>query len=187
MGIVELVEDESCIITTMPPVAGFSESARRKRLAVARPPSALLRTCYRCGSTNIARVPPRGTRSDSSINMNHRRAVGGSWRPSVLSAVNARGRQLFCYVAEDITARRQAEDAIRESQSRFRSMADNVPGLIWLSDLHMKRTYFNKTWLEFTGRSIEQELGDGWTDNLHPDDREAYRALYHGVPHPETI
>ena len=52
--------------------------------------------------------------------------------------VNARGRQLFCYVAEDITSRREAEDAIRESQLRFRSMADSVPALIWLSDLNRK-------------------------------------------------
>jgi PAS domain S-box-containing protein len=57
-------------------------------------------------------------------------------------------------------------------------MADNMPGLIWLSDPNHKRTYFNKTWLEFTGRSIEQELGDGWTENLHPDDRDRYLNAY---------
>ena len=106
--------------------------------------------------------------------------AGRRWLMATVSPIgyNAQGRRLFCYVAEDVTARRQAEDAMRESQSRFRSLADSVPGLIWLSDLTMKRTYFNKTWLEFTGRTIEQELGDGWAENLHPDDRDAYLNAY---------
>lgn len=107
-------------------------------------------------------------------------AAGRRWLMATVSPIgmNPHGRQMFCYVAEDVTARRQAEDAIRESQLRFRSMADSLPGLIWLSNLNRQRTYFNKTWLEFTGRSIEQELGDGWTDNLHPDDRESYLSAY---------
>ena len=107
-------------------------------------------------------------------------AAGQRWLMATVSPIgmSSPDRHLFCYVAEDVTARRQAEDAIRESQLRFRSMADGVPGLIWLSNLNRQRTYFNKTWLEFTGRTIEQELGDGWTENLHPDDREAYLTAY---------
>ena len=107
-------------------------------------------------------------------------AAGRRWLMATVSPIGMRpnGRQMFCYVAEDVTARRQAEDAIRESQLRFRSMADSLPGLIWLSNMNRQRTYFNKTWLEFTGRSIEEELGDGWTDNLHPDDREDYLNAY---------
>jgi PAS domain S-box-containing protein len=107
-------------------------------------------------------------------------AAGQRWlmatvRPIGMSAAD---RRLFCYVAEDVTGRRQAEDAVRESQLRFRSMADGVPGLIWLSNADRKRTYFNRTWLQFTGRTIEQELGDGWIENLHPDDREMYLTAY---------
>ena len=107
-------------------------------------------------------------------------AAGRRWLMTTVSPIGVRphGRQMFCYVEEDVTSRRQAEDAIRESQLRFRSMADSLPGLIWLSNLNRQRTYFNKTWLEFTGRSIEQELGDGWIDSVHPEDRERYLKTY---------
>lgn len=107
-------------------------------------------------------------------------AAGRRWLMATVSPIGMSpgDRQLFCYVAEDVTSRRQAEDAIRESQLRFRSMADSLPGLVWLSNLNRQRTYFNKTWLEFTGRTIEQEVGDGWTDSLHPEDREAYLNVY---------
>jgi PAS domain S-box-containing protein len=78
----------------------------------------------------------------------------------------------------EVIRRKEAEDGTRESEARFRSMADSVPALIWLSDLSQKRTYFNKTWLAFTGRSLEQELGDGWIEHLHPEDRVRYLSAY---------
>src|SRR6202035_3750173 len=58
-------------------------------------------------------------------------------------------------IAQDID-RRRATEALRESEERFRSMADSVPALIWISETDGQRTYFNKTWLDFTGRSAEQ-------------------------------
>ena len=74
--------------------------------------------------------------------------------------------------------RRRATEAVRESEERFRSMADSVPALIWLSELDGRRTYFNRTWLEFTGRAAEQEAGYGWAENIHPDYRDAYLGAY---------
>ncbi len=89
-------------------------------------------------------------------------------------------------VGRDITARKRAEDEhrqlesqrqiermLRASEERFRSLADNAPVLIWMSGLDDAAVYFNKPWLDFTGRPLEDELGLGWTASIHPDDREA--------------
>ncbi len=73
-------------------------------------------------------------------------------------------------VYRDITERKQAIDALAESEERFRTLADTAPVLIWLADPHGNYTFFNQTWLEFTGRTMEQEQGQGWMSQIHPDD-----------------
>jgi PAS domain S-box-containing protein len=75
--------------------------------------------------------------------------------------------------------RRQiAERELRESEERFRVMADTAPVLIWMSGLDKGCTYFNKPWLDFTGRSLAQELGNGWVEGVHPDDYHHCLAQY---------
>src|SRR5690606_32720033 len=71
----------------------------------------------------------------------------------------------------ELEARRQAEAALRASEARFRLLADNAPVLIWMSGLENEATHFNKTWLDFTGRPLEEQLGFGWIESIHPDDR----------------
>ena len=66
--------------------------------------------------------------------------------------------------------RKRAEQEVRESEVRFRLMADAAPVLIWASGLDKGCTYFNRPWLEFTGRPLEKELGSGWAEGVHPDD-----------------
>ena len=78
----------------------------------------------------------------------------------------------------DITDSKLTEAALRASEARFRTMADTVPVMVWVSDTEKRRTYFNRFWCEFTGRTIEQDLGYGWTENLHPDDLQRYLELY---------
>ncbi len=71
---------------------------------------------------------------------------------------------------QDITDQKEAEEALRESEWHFRTLADSGQALIWTSGLDANCDYFNEPWLAFTGRTLEQELGDGWTEGVHPDD-----------------
>jgi PAS domain S-box-containing protein len=75
-------------------------------------------------------------------------------------------------IAALMEQRNAAERALQASERRFRSMADNSPVLIWMSDTEKLGTFFNQGWLKFTGRTAGQELGNGWIDGVHPDDRQ---------------
>ncbi len=77
-----------------------------------------------------------------------------------------------------IAERRARTLVLRESEARFRSLADTAPVLIWMTDRDKRCNFFNKGWLDFTGRSLAQELGDGWTEGVHPDDAEQCLRTY---------
>jgi PAS domain S-box-containing protein len=70
------------------------------------------------------------------------------------------------------------QPVLQESEERFRIMADTTPVMIWVSGKDKLCTFVNRGWLAFTGRALEQELGYGWTESLHPDDRERCFAIY---------
>jgi PAS domain S-box-containing protein len=74
--------------------------------------------------------------------------------------------------------RMQAEQELRESEARFRLMADSAPMLIWASGPDKLCTYFNRPWLEFTGQPLERELGNGWAEGVHPDDLSRCLQVY---------
>src|SRR4029453_8768347 len=74
--------------------------------------------------------------------------------------------------------RRRSDHALRESESRFHMVADSAPVLIWMSGVDRLFTFFNKPWLEFTGRTAEQEMGNGWADGVHPGGLEGCLKSY---------
>ncbi len=75
-------------------------------------------------------------------------------------------------VSDRTTELSRAVDQLRESEQRFRNMADTAPVMIWVSDTDKQCIFFNKVWLTFTGRNMEEEFGEGWMKGVHPDDVE---------------
>src|SRR4029077_14209763 len=101
--------------------------------------------------------------------------------------VNARGKFYYAVdgapermlgLALDITDRKMAEQQLRESEERFRLVANTAPVMIWTAGTDRKCSYVNMPWLDFTGRALEEELGDSWAAGLHPDDVNASLQTY---------
>lgn len=79
---------------------------------------------------------------------------------------------------QDVTQLHEAEEALRESEVLFQSLADSVPSLIWMSNPLGRGVYFNRRWPEFTGRAFSGSLGCDWKEVVHPEDFEAASKLF---------
>jgi PAS domain S-box-containing protein len=81
-------------------------------------------------------------------------------------------------VSQRTTELRATIERLRESEERFRNMADTAPVMIWVSGPDKLCTFFNQVWLKFTGSTMQDLLGNGWSSRLHPDDRDICVANY---------
>lgn len=81
-------------------------------------------------------------------------------------------------VTEDVTEKVKKEEELKRSRDYYLTILDDFPSLIWRSDTEGLCDYFNKAWLEFTGRTFEQEYGNGWAEGVHPDDFNLCQKTY---------
>src|ERR1700754_5060214 len=108
------------------------------------------------------------------------RTKDGSFRVLLSSGekFEVSGEECLLVISSDITERMAAQQALRESEERFRNMADDAPVMIWVSAPDNSCTYVNKRWCDFTGRTLQQELGSGWAESIHPEDRDRSFQIY---------
>lgn len=72
---------------------------------------------------------------------------------------------------QELIERKRTEQTLRESEKRFHLIADTAPVLLWMLDKDGSCTFFNKPWLKFTGKTLEESVGNHWADGMHPDDK----------------
>ncbi|HMV56184.1 MAG TPA: PAS domain S-box protein [Nitrospira sp.] len=87
-----------------------------------------------------------------------------------LRAFRRHAERITSGLQQEIVVRERVELALRESETRFRSVANTAPVMIWMSDMTKRCIWFNKAWLEFTGRTMDDELGEGWMELVHAED-----------------
>jgi PAS domain S-box-containing protein len=97
------------------------------------------------------------------------------------AAVDADGLSVCRMTLSDISALREAEALLRASQQDYKNLVNSGMALIWTSGTDKLCNYFNSVWLKFTGRTLEQELGNGWAEGVHPDDFQRCLDIYVGA------
>ena len=123
---------------------------------------------------STARLPPGSTilfREPTTWERYKWRIIGGAALVLVEAA-------LIIVLVANLIVRRRAERSLTETEARFRIAADAAPVMIWMSGPDKLCTFFNRPWLEFTGRTLKQEMGNGWTEGVHRDDLERCLKTY---------
>jgi two-component system, cell cycle sensor histidine kinase and response regulator CckA len=122
-------------------------------------------------------------RTGEPVSMEYARRVAGQkdrWLLATASYLGARpsGNPRFAYTILDLTERKHAEDALRESEERFRIMADGCPTIIWVTDREGEVRFVNRAYREFFGVTYDDVKGGRWQPPVHPDDAPEYVAKF---------
>ena len=113
------------------------------------------------------------------------KVVWGRVRASLVR--DAEGCPLYFLIhAEDVTERKRTEEALEESETRFRSMADSCPTMMWVSGARGENQFINRAYLEFCGVTDDQVTGHSWQSLIHPDDAPEYVAEFQRAVQEQT-
>jgi diguanylate cyclase (GGDEF)-like protein/PAS domain S-box-containing protein len=123
-----------------------------------------------------------GARIIADGDLDFRVPVTGSDEFTELAAsfntMSDRLRQFTRHLEQEIAERTRHQQALSEAEHLYRSLANGVSTLIWKSGTDKLCNFFNEHWLRFTGRKLEQEMGNGWVEGVHPDDSERCLDIY---------
>jgi PAS domain S-box-containing protein len=138
--------------------------------------SATLREAIR--NKSPFKLEHRINRADGSLGWSFSRAV---------PMLNDQGEIVEWFgTATDFTERKMAEMALRESETRFRNMANNAPVMVWITEADGSCTFLSQSWYAFTGQTPETGLGYGWIDATHPEDQQVAREAFIGANETQT-
>jgi PAS domain S-box-containing protein len=129
---------------------------------------------YRRSGIRSVQSTPLRSRSGQFLGM-----LSTHWRaPHTPMEDDFRLFDVLARLAADLIERSLVEDALGESEERFRQIANTAPVMIWMSDVEKQITFLNQTWLDYTGRPLDAALGHRWMEALHPDEVERCRDAY---------
>ncbi len=109
------------------------------------------------------------------------------WKDNKIHWIKGRGKTFFndkgmpirmLGTIMDVTEQKNSLENLKESEERFKTIANTAPVMIWMSGNDKFSDFFNTSWLNFTGRKMEEEMGDGWLQNVHPEDVHSCVEVY---------
>lgn len=187
-GIVDSAMDAIITIDSIQNIVLFNSAAEKmfgvkSAEVLGKPLDRFIPSSYRgVHSTQITEFGKTGTTSRKMGSLGTVKGVRNNGQEfpieASISQIVSNNQKFYTVILRDITERIQNEKDLLESELKFRMLADNAPVLIWMCDINKEAVYFNKIWLEFRGKKVEDEIGQGWMEGIHPEDKDTFIKLF---------